>query len=102
MAARSDTIVDAQPDGLERLLSGYAPLAGIFDEMMDADGQVRPHWRPFLTMLASLGADEINPLFAVAERYLHDSGLFYRIYEVPAGSEPPYLSSHYPRIFNPT
>src|SRR5882672_12064034 len=102
MAARSDTIVDAQPNGLERLLSGYSPLPGIFDEMMDADGQVRPHWRPFLTMLASLGADEINRRFAVADRYLQDSGVFYRVYGDPAGAERPWPLSHMPLIINPT
>jgi uncharacterized circularly permuted ATP-grasp superfamily protein/uncharacterized alpha-E superfamily protein len=101
MAARSDTIVDAHPDGLERLLSGYAPLAGIFDEMMDAGGQVRPHWRPFLAMLASLGTDEINRRFAVADRYLHDSGVFYRVYEDPAGAERPWPLSHMPLIIDP-
>ena len=42
-------------DGSKRLLSGYRPLAGIFDEMMDRDGSVRAHWRPFLAMLAALG-----------------------------------------------
>jgi hypothetical protein len=41
MAARSNTVVDAHGDTLERLLSGYRPLSGIFDEMMDADGAVR-------------------------------------------------------------
>ena len=101
MAARSDTIVDAHPDGLERLLSGYAPLAGILDEMMDAGGQVRPHWAPFLAMLASLGADEINRRFAVADRYLHDSGVFYRVYEDPAGAERPWPLSHMPLIIDP-
>jgi uncharacterized circularly permuted ATP-grasp superfamily protein/uncharacterized alpha-E superfamily protein len=102
MAARSDTVVDATSNGLERLLSGYRPLAGIFDEMMDRDGQVRPHWGPFLTMLASLGADEINRRFAVADRYLHDSGVFYRVYGDPAGAERPWPLSHTPLIINPT
>ena len=60
MPARADPRTDQQPDRLARLLSGYRPLAGIFDEMMDADGAVRPHWQPFLGMLASLEADEIN------------------------------------------
>jgi uncharacterized circularly permuted ATP-grasp superfamily protein/uncharacterized alpha-E superfamily protein len=108
MAARSDTAVDAhsdgldsEGDGLERLLAGYRPLAGIFDEMMDADGQVRPHWRPFLAMLASLGAEEINRRFAVADRYLHDSGVFYRVYGDPAGAERPWPLSHMPLIIDP-
>ena len=101
MAARSDTAVDARLAGLERILSAYRPLAGIFDEMMDADGRVRPHWRPFLTMLASLGGEEINRRFAVADRYLRDSGVFYRVYEDPAGAERPWPLSHMPLIINP-
>jgi uncharacterized circularly permuted ATP-grasp superfamily protein/uncharacterized alpha-E superfamily protein len=107
MAARSDTVVDPTSDGsasngLERLLSGYRPLSGIFDEMMDRDGKVRPHWGPFLTMLASLGADEIKRRFAVADRYLQDSGVFYRVYGDPAGAERPWPLSHTPLIINPT
>src|SRR5450432_2030113 len=102
MAARSDTMVDAQHNGLERLLSGYRPLSGIFDEMMDGDGQVRSHWGPFLAMLASLGAEEINRRFAVADRYLQDSGVFYRVYGDPAGAERPWPLSHMPLIINPS
>jgi uncharacterized circularly permuted ATP-grasp superfamily protein/uncharacterized alpha-E superfamily protein len=101
MAARSDTAVDARLAGMERILSAYRPLAGIFDEMMDADGRVRPHWGPFLTMLASLGGEEINRRFAVADRYLRDSGVFYRVYEDPAGVERPWPLSHMPLIINP-
>jgi uncharacterized circularly permuted ATP-grasp superfamily protein/uncharacterized alpha-E superfamily protein len=101
MAAVSDTQVEAPADASARLLSGYQPLAGIYDEMMDADGQVRPHWQPFLMMLAGLGAEEINRRFAVADRYLHDSGVFYRVYEDPAGVERPYPLSHVPLVINP-
>jgi uncharacterized circularly permuted ATP-grasp superfamily protein/uncharacterized alpha-E superfamily protein len=101
MAARADTIVEESGKGVERLLAGYRPLAGIFDEMMEADGQVRPHWRAFLAMLASLGAEELHRRFAVADRYLHDSGVFYRVYEDPAGAERPWPLSHMPLIINP-
>ena len=31
---------------VEPLLSGYPPLPGIFDEMVDRDGRVRMHWQP--------------------------------------------------------
>ncbi|HEY4405840.1 MAG TPA: circularly permuted type 2 ATP-grasp protein [Xanthobacteraceae bacterium] len=107
MAARSDTVVDttsagAPGNGLQRLLSGYRPLAGIFDEMMAEDGKVRLHWGPFLTMLASLGTEEINRRFDVADRYLQDSGVFYRVYGDPAGAERPWPLSHTPLIINPT
>ena len=68
-----------------RSYAGYRPLHGVFDEMMDGDGRVRAHWHPFLAMLAALGSDEINRRFAAADRYLRDSGVFYRVYEDAAG-----------------
>ena len=79
---------DLAPQGssdFESLLSGYHCLfPRVFDEMMDHDGRVREHWRPFLGMLAALGSDEVNRRFAAADRHLRDSGVFYRVYEDPA------------------
>jgi uncharacterized circularly permuted ATP-grasp superfamily protein len=81
----------AQPNGARQDNPDFEPLLGgyhclfprVFDEMLDHDGQVRPHWRPFLGMLASLGKDEVNRRFAAADRHLRDSGVFYRVYEDP-------------------
>ena len=87
--------------GLEALVSGYRPLPGVFDEMMDATGRVRAHWQPFLAKLGALGADEINRRFAGADRYLRDSGVFYRVYEDAAGIERPWPLSHIPLIIEP-
>jgi uncharacterized circularly permuted ATP-grasp superfamily protein/uncharacterized alpha-E superfamily protein len=93
---------DEQPDAdLKQFVSGYRRLSGVFDEMMDNDGQVRPHWQPFLSMLAALGADEINRRFAAADRYLRDSGVFYRVYEDAAGLERPWPLSHVPLLIQP-
>ena len=69
--------------------------------MMDGDGRVRAHWQPFLSMLAALGGDEINRRFAAADRYLRDSGVFYRVYEDAAGIERPWPLSHIPLIIEP-
>src|SRR5438105_3295240 len=79
----------------------YRPLPGVFDEMVDADGRLRPHWRPFLDMLGGLGPDEINRRFAAADRHLRDSGVFYRVYEDPAGAERPWPLSHVPLLIAP-
>ena len=98
MAAFLDNAL-AQPNGsLEPLLSGYRPLPGVFDEMMDTDGRLRAHWQPFLSMLSGLGGDEINRRFAAADRYLRDSGVFYRVYEDPTGVERPWPLSHMPLL----
>ena len=95
--------LDSAPDefaGIKQLLMGYRPLPGAIDEMMDAQGRPRPHWRPFLAMLGALGAEEINRRFAAADRYLHDSGVFYRVYEDPAGADRPWPLSHVPLLID--
>jgi uncharacterized circularly permuted ATP-grasp superfamily protein len=98
MAAYLDNVSAQQNGSLERLLMDYRPLPGIYDEMMDADASVRAHWRPFLSMLSALGSDEINRRFAAADRYLRDSGVFYRVYEDPAGAERAWPLSHVPLL----
>ena len=101
MAANLDKIVERESAGLEQIIANYRPLPGIYDEMIDADGRVRAHWRPFLGMLAALGTDEINRRFAAADRYLRGSGVFYRVYEDAAGIERPWPLSHVPLIIEP-
>ncbi|MFY9758784.1 MAG: circularly permuted type 2 ATP-grasp protein, partial [Xanthobacteraceae bacterium] len=101
MALQFPSALDAPNASLEPLISGYRPLHGVFDEMMDGDGRVRAHWRPFLGTLAALGSDEINRRFAAADRYLRDSGVFYRVYEDAAGIERPWPLSHIPLIIEP-
>src|SRR5262249_56786611 len=68
--------------------------------MMDGEGRLRAHWQPSLTMLAGLGPEEINRRFAAADRHLHDSGVFYRVYEDPAGVERPWPLSHVPLLID--
>ena len=102
MAGNLNTIVEADTAALEQFVAGYRPLAGVFDEMMDGSGQVRAHWRPFLSMLAALGAEEINRRFAAADRYLRGSGVFYRVYEDAAGIERPWPLSHVPLMIDPS
>src|ERR1700730_13786504 len=85
---------------VEPLLSGYRPLPGIFDEMMDRDGRVRAHWRPLLSMLVGLGRKEIGRRFAAADRHLHESGVFYRVYEDPVGAKRPWPMSHLPLLID--
>src|SRR5438874_10216194 len=99
MASNLDSAA-RESDNVAPLVAGYRPLPGIFDEMMDRDGRPRAHWRPFLAMLAALGAEEINRRFAAADRHLRDSGVFYRVYEDPAGAERPWPLSHVPLLID--
>jgi uncharacterized circularly permuted ATP-grasp superfamily protein len=80
------------------IAAGYRPLSGIHDEMVDAEGRVRPHWEGFVTALDALGAEEIARRFAVADRSLRDSGVFYRVYDDPGGGERPWPLAHVPLV----
>jgi uncharacterized circularly permuted ATP-grasp superfamily protein/uncharacterized alpha-E superfamily protein len=84
----------------EIILSGYKPRPNNFDEMVDDGGRVREHWRPFLQMLAEQGPAEIDRRFAAADRHLRDSGVFYRVYEDPAGAVRPWPLSHVPLLID--
>ena len=41
-----------------KLLDGYVPLADAYDELMDSDGRIRPHWQELVDSFASLGTTE--------------------------------------------
>lgn len=63
------------------LLNDYAPLDGVYDELVDAEGRVRAHWRPFLEALERLGREEIARRADAATRRVHEAGVYYRAYD---------------------
>jgi uncharacterized circularly permuted ATP-grasp superfamily protein/uncharacterized alpha-E superfamily protein len=85
---------------VEAVLDGYQTLPGVRDEMMGADGHPRAHWLPFLTALAELGPQEVRRRFGAADRYLRDSGVFYRVYDDKGGGERPWALSHIPLLLD--
>ena len=78
-----------QPTGdpLAALLAGYAPLPGAADELMDAQGRIRPVWRPFLAHLAGLAPDQVATRIARGEQYLNDAGVYTRLYSAKDAAE---------------
>ncbi len=61
-------------------LAGYAPPAGVADELMDASGNVRPVWQNFIKFLTALPAGDIERRIARGDQYLRDAGVFFRQY----------------------
>src|SRR5215467_15299890 len=85
---------------LSALVNAYRPLPGVFDEMVDSAGRLRPHWLAFLGVLARLGPEDTSRRFATADRHLRDSGVFYRVYEDPAGVRRAWPLSHVPLLID--
>ncbi len=75
--------IAAPPDAVEMRVAawidGYAPLPGIPDEFIDADGSRRPHWTRLLEALSELGPEEVSQRFAAADRRIRNRGMSYRV-----------------------
>lgn len=85
------------------LLAGYRPLPGTYDEFLDADGAVRPHWEPFLQEWCTLSQSELLQRFGLADRHVHDTGVSYRVHgdideRDPSAGERSWPLSHVPLL----
>src|SRR5262245_37469810 len=49
-----------QPDPAASLLADYKPLPGVADELVDAQGNLRAAWRPFIDGIAKLPPEELQ------------------------------------------
>ena len=67
------------------LLTGYTPAkGGGYDEMIDAAGNVRPHWRPFLDALATLPSSTQTDRAEQLNRRVREMGIAHDIFADPA------------------
>ncbi|WP_230980222.1 circularly permuted type 2 ATP-grasp protein [Oryzicola mucosus] len=82
------------------LLAGYRPLDGVPDEMVDAAGETRPVWKPFIAALDALGPDELSRRFARADQYLRDAGVYYRVYDNVGTNEREWPLAHVPMLID--
>ena len=99
MDKRNQRSTTKQPDG-HKLVANYRPTPGIPDEMLDAEGNIRPGWRQLLAGFAELGADGLSARFERADQYLRDAGVFYRKYDGAAGKERAWPLAHVPLIID--
>jgi uncharacterized circularly permuted ATP-grasp superfamily protein/uncharacterized alpha-E superfamily protein len=77
--ARTAATPDAAEARVAEWTKGYAPLPGIPDEFVDAEGERRPHWTRLLEKLAALGPDEVYQRFGASDRRIRNRGMSYRV-----------------------
>ncbi|MEI6537102.1 MAG: circularly permuted type 2 ATP-grasp protein, partial [Verrucomicrobiaceae bacterium] len=82
-------------------LSGYRPEPGVYDEMMERSGELRPHWKLFGQMLAQHGAAELRGRHETIQRMLRDHGVTYNIYDDASGTVRPWALDLMPFIVAP-
>jgi uncharacterized circularly permuted ATP-grasp superfamily protein/uncharacterized alpha-E superfamily protein len=98
VSVRGDLFGPALEARLAPLIGGYHPLPGVYDEMMEPGGRVRPVYQPFLDMIEERGAADFQRRTVAADTYLRESGVFYRVYDDEAGEARSFPLSHVPLL----
>lgn len=78
---------------------GYGPEP-IFDEMVNGQGRMRPHWQTFMGSLGPLDPEMMGERWEEARRLLHQNGVTYNIYGDPQGMERPWPLDMVPLIIS--
>ena len=81
------------------LFSNYNLQVAAPDDMLDANGQVRPHWRQIVQLLDELGPAELEKRWATARQLIHENGVTYNVYGDPAGMDRPWVLDALPLVY---
>ena len=83
-------IVEPNPDRPRGIADHYVVSPGLRDEMIGADGALRPHWRLGISMLDELGAGDLERRWNHARRIIHENGVTHNVYGDPHGLDRPW------------
>ncbi|WP_322979739.1 circularly permuted type 2 ATP-grasp protein [Pseudomonas sp. C11] len=72
------------------LLADYPPPAGAYHELLDAKGNVRPHWRRLYEQLARSRPEHLAQREAMLARQIQENGVTYNVYADPEGADRPW------------
>lgn len=98
----SDALKTSKPTATPWLLEQYQQSLRGFDELMTADGAVRPHYRNFLDELGRFSREELKHRQDVARRIVHEQGITYNVYGDSRGMERPWQLDPVPAIISAT
>jgi uncharacterized circularly permuted ATP-grasp superfamily protein/uncharacterized alpha-E superfamily protein len=70
----------------ENQLQSYPSSVNSYDEMLDDNGQVRPHWTYLMHALNELGTAEVTLRHKEALKLLRENGVTYNVYGDPNGT----------------
>ena len=90
----------AAPAGSPLTPPAYGPMAGGIDEMLDASGQVRPHWQSFHRWLSQATLGDLTGRMSSVRQLLRDHGVTYNIYDDAMGTSRPWELDLIPLIID--
>lgn len=80
------------------LLETYPRRPDRYDEMIDAAGQVRPHWRQLFRHLDLASPESMRQRLDFAERCIQENGVAYNVYADPQGQDRPWALDPLPVV----
>ncbi|MVW76642.1 circularly permuted type 2 ATP-grasp protein [Pseudomonas xionganensis] len=72
------------------LLADYPLNPGAYHELLDADGQVRPHWQQLFDRLQRSSPAQLAQRQALLARQIQENGVTYNVYADPDGADRPW------------
>ncbi len=81
---QSQSQSQGSPSGL---FTGFAPIAGTFDELYGADGLPRPEFARVLDALGKMSPDELARMQSLSELALMNQGVTFSVYADSRGTE---------------
>lgn len=76
----------------------YSVNPSFRDEMMSADGAIRPHWRALVDGLVAMGPAGLAARWREGLRLVHENGITYNVYGDPRSAERPWPVDSIPLI----
>jgi uncharacterized circularly permuted ATP-grasp superfamily protein/uncharacterized alpha-E superfamily protein len=89
-----------KPPAGPSIVADYQLKPGVPDEMIDANGNIRPGWSQLMAAFDKLGPVELAARFERADQYLRDAGVFYRKYDGAEGRERDWPLAHVPLLID--
>ena len=78
----------------------YQPNPGYYDEMVGADGTMRPHWRPLIEPLEHMGQAGFARRWQEGRRLIHENGTTYNVYSDPQSAGRPWPLDPLPLVLD--
>jgi uncharacterized circularly permuted ATP-grasp superfamily protein/uncharacterized alpha-E superfamily protein len=80
----------------------YAGSPQRYDELLDRQGAIRPHWRPLIEHLASGGPEAARRHVELTRRLIVENGVTYNVYADPQGRDRPWQLDPLPLLIDAT
>lgn len=87
-------------DRLRGLAESYLPHTPATDELLEPDGSLRAHWRPFVNVMDDLGREEILARSDQARRILRENGVSHNVYGDSGGLARPWSLDLLPLVLH--